>query len=178
MRTELGGEAVRVGRVHAIVTVVRDDRVLALVQSPRPNAGNKTLPNAGGIPGVERILVRPPIVEIADDRYLLGIGRPDGEVRPPNAVTLAKMSSQLFIDAAVVPFPQEVEVLVGQKRSCGRYRGPLHSFLREVPFTSVPASCPLFRAQPSTRRGRKGRPRPRTARKPRRGQLPLTAPGT
>jgi hypothetical protein len=59
------------------------------------------------------------MVEVADDRYLARIGRPDGEVGAGDAVLCHWMSAEFVVDALVVAFPEEVEVVVGKKRGHG-----------------------------------------------------------
>src|SRR5262249_20434907 len=94
------------------------------VQGPGPDVRDEALPNPGGAPQLEKLLVPPPPVEIADDRNLLGVGGPDGEVRAGRSVALAHMGPQLLVDSVVVPFSQEIEVVVGQKRSYHRRHVP------------------------------------------------------
>src|ERR1700704_7064820 len=49
-----------------------------------------------------------PEVEVADDAYRIGIGRPDGEKRPLRVVR--EVRAELFVKVAVSPLVEEMEV--------------------------------------------------------------------
>jgi hypothetical protein len=55
---------------------------------------------------MQALLIGPPTIEVADDRNLRGIGRPDGKVSASLTITLADVSAEFFIDAVVIPFPE------------------------------------------------------------------------
>ena len=84
LRANLGGEAVRVGLLAESAAVGTDDAVL--VERPGLHAGNEPLPDTRLVPPGERMGVGAPAVEVADDRHVCGVRRPDGEVDAGNAV--------------------------------------------------------------------------------------------
>src|SRR5438045_2266845 len=57
-----------------------------------------------------------PAVEVTDDRNTLGIGSPDGKVCAVEAVAIDDVSAQLFLQAEVRAFVEQVEILIGEQR--------------------------------------------------------------
>ena len=54
-----------------------------------------------------------PVVEVADDAGAGGVGGPDGEVHALGRADGHRVGAELVVDAGVVAFAEEVEVVVG-----------------------------------------------------------------
>ena len=54
-----------------------------------------------------------PVVEVADDADAGGVGGPDGEVHALGRADRHRVRAELVVDAGVVAFAEEVEVVVG-----------------------------------------------------------------
>ena len=63
-----------------------------------------------------------PAVEIAGDPDLLCIWGPHGKVGPRHPLVLEPMGPQLMVQAVVVAFVKEVEVVIGQERDVMPHR--------------------------------------------------------
>src|SRR5262245_60732460 len=57
-----------------------------------------------------------PIVEVTDDRDLLGVGCPDGEIGAACSVVLDRMCTQLVVQVKVSPFIEEVQIILAEQR--------------------------------------------------------------
>src|SRR5262249_20590855 len=78
-------------------------------------------PDAGLAARVELVLALLPVVEVADDRHLAGVGSPDGERRADRLAVLEDdMGAELVVKLEVVALVEEVEVLFAQQ--CGALR--------------------------------------------------------
>src|SRR5207248_857162 len=108
--TQLGRETAGVGLVNAVIVVFGNDGVL--VDGADADAGDETLPDAGGTDGLERIEPRLPAVEIGNDGNLARIGSPDREVSSAYAVVLRRVRTQFLIGAEVCTFRPEMNVEV------------------------------------------------------------------
>jgi len=56
----------------------------------------------------------PPALEVADDVHAVRVGRPDREVDARAVVAARQVSAELFVDARVGPFGEQVEVDVAE----------------------------------------------------------------
>src|SRR5262249_54490646 len=109
----LGGETDGIGLLGAVVVVLRLDRIF--VQRAGTDVGHEALPDAGGAARVEVERAVLPVIEVADDADLAGVGGPDGEVRAGDAILRAGVSTEFFVEPVVFAFAEEVEVEVGEK---------------------------------------------------------------
>src|SRR5690606_20009641 len=57
-----------------------------------------------------------PEIEIADDADPLRVGRPDHKAHAGNAVELHRMSAKLVVQAKMVAFAEQMEIVVRQDR--------------------------------------------------------------
>jgi hypothetical protein len=86
----------RVGFVDPIAAHARANVIL--IQSALADAGNEAFPNAGAGFRRKRLAGLVPIIEIADDRNLFRVGRPDGEVSAAFTGMLHDMGAELVIE--------------------------------------------------------------------------------
>ncbi len=103
----------RVGLFHP-VTVVPGMNII-FIFGPLLDAGDKTFPDAGLASGSQRVRFFMPAVEIADDKDPLRIGGPDGKIDPGDAVSLQPMAPQLLVEAEVVAFIKDKQVIGTEK---------------------------------------------------------------
>ena len=83
----------------------------------RSYAGDEALPNSGGIPARrEPVAVLVPRVEISDDRYASRAGSPDREERAALPFVLHDVRPEEGVDAAVRPFAEKINIVVGGQR--------------------------------------------------------------
>ena len=108
-----------IGLLHLITVVAGRD--VELVAGPDSNAGKEPFPNSARIASLQYPVAGSPIIEIANEAYLLGRGRPDGEIRAGYAVDRHRMRAELFVEAVVAAFVEEVEI-VWSKQRCARLR--------------------------------------------------------
>src|SRR5205085_2427614 len=73
------------------------------------------LPDSGLSARKQRVAAFVPVIEIADDRNLTRVWRPDGEGRADNRSLLDDgMRSQLVIQLEMIALVEQVEVLIGK----------------------------------------------------------------
>ena len=114
LRRHLGVEGEGIGLLDPVALVVGADEVL--VVRALPDARDEALPDAGGAAGMEAVLAVVPAVEVADDRDLIRIRRPDAEIDALDAVlVVGQVGSQLVVEAVVRSFVEEVGVFLGQQ---------------------------------------------------------------
>src|SRR6185437_607593 len=111
-RRLLGEEGIRVGLVHRVSAVARDDVVL--VERPGADAVDESGPDAGGVRARFQAMTRGiPAVEFADYGNGGRVGRPDGEMRSARAFRGADgMRTELFIRPDVRAFAEEIDVVI------------------------------------------------------------------
>ena len=78
-----------------------------------PAARHEDLPHAADAEQPHRVDAPVPVVEVADDAGAGGVGGPDGEVDALGRADGHRMGAELVVDAGVVAFAEEVEVVVG-----------------------------------------------------------------
>ena len=98
-----------------------------LVFLARLEAGNEKLPDAAGGVQLQRMAAAVPVVEVADDADAPGVRRPDGEVRAADAIDLADLGPELLVTAEQLPFAEQVQVEIGQRR--GKAYGSCNVFI-------------------------------------------------
>src|SRR5262245_16117038 len=98
-RGHFAEERERVGLVDSIAVVPRIDVVL--VRYPRPDTRNESDPDARSSLRVEwrRRLV--PAVEVTEHVNAFSARRPDGELRPGNAVAAARVRAHLLVESVM-----------------------------------------------------------------------------
>src|SRR3990172_4182568 len=107
-----------VALVSAVTLMARDDMVL--VECAGLNTRNEPFPDPGPVPAAAQGMgVLVPAVELADDGHAFGLGRPDGKERSLHAFMDQGMGAQLVVEVEVVPFLEQVDVLVGQEGHAG-----------------------------------------------------------
>ena len=115
------GERIRVGLLSRIGLSLGDDAVL--VQRTIANPSNESLPYAGTAAPSHGVATAVPIVEVADHRDRIGVGRPDREPRPDVLASVRRVRTQALKAAVVIAASQPVKVPLGQE---SRLRTLLH----------------------------------------------------
>jgi len=116
IRRSLRAERKRVRLVDPVAMVPGDDVVF--VDGATAQAGDKTFPNAGTVfPDLQGMGCLVPVVEVAHDGNLLGVGSPQGEMSSGDAPDTDKVSPHLFEEGKVAAFLEEIDVVVGEKGS-------------------------------------------------------------
>lgn len=95
---------------------------MVLVQGARPHPGDEPLPDAGLGPVRQGVAAFVPAVEVAGNPDLLCVRGPDSKISPRRAFVLEPMRPQLMIQAVMVAFVKEVEVVIGQERDSMPHR--------------------------------------------------------
>src|SRR5690606_15835829 len=148
-RRRLGEERERIGLVDAIAVVTRADVIL--VRGPRLDARHETLPDTRPVAaGDERIGVLAPAVEVADDRDVLGVRRPDRQAHAPRAVDDRRMGAEHAVEPRVRPLAEVVDVAFVDRavsvRRAPRAAGRIYCQCRLRSVTVAPSK---FRAWPA-----------------------------
>ena len=113
-----GGTRGHLGREPVGVRLLEDMAVMAdleLVDRPLAGPGDKQLPEPAGNVFAHRVASRIPGVEVADYAHPGGVGRPDGEVDPLDAIDYADLCTELLVGAIVPALVEQVQVVVGQE---------------------------------------------------------------
>src|SRR3990170_7668939 len=101
------------------VTGMAGDNVI-LVEGPGPDTRDEPFPYPRSIPahaqGMRNLV---PVVELADNGHALRLRRPDGKERALHAVMDQGVGAQFVVEVEVVPFLEQVDVLVGQESHAG-----------------------------------------------------------
>ncbi|MPM05858.1 hypothetical protein SDC9_52153 [bioreactor metagenome] len=88
-----------------------------LVKRPFFHARDEALPDAGAVlPGREIVYGPVPAVECAGHAHFLGVGSPDGKVCSPLPAVFRDVGAEFFVEAAMVPLPEEIRVHLSEKR--------------------------------------------------------------
>ena len=114
------GKGEGVGLVHPVGAVFGGHVVL--VQGARPQTGDEPFPDAGLGPVRQGVAAFVPAVEVAGDPDLLCVRGPHGKVGPRHPFVLEPMGPQLMVQAVVIAFVKEVEVVIGQERDVMPHR--------------------------------------------------------
>ena len=93
--------------------VLRND--MKLVNGALGDSGDKPLPDAGTLAGVQGMRILIPSVEAADDRYLARIRRPHTETGAGLIAKRGKMTAQFVVGAVVSALVEKIKILLGQK---------------------------------------------------------------
>ena len=88
---------------------------LVLVERAFAQPGNEQFPEAAGDVLAHGVAAAVPVVEVADHADAGGVGRPDGEVHPLDAVDGAQLRPQAVVALPVPAFVQQVQIVVGQQ---------------------------------------------------------------
>ena len=129
-RRDLREERERIGLVDAVAAVPGLESIL--VALPASHVRDHRLPDAAPVrPRAERMRLRVPVVEIADDRNATRVGRPQGE---PGG-SCAELASHPLVQAAMRALAEEVEVLMGEEKRVGGVHG-----VTDPEDTGVPSS--------------------------------------
>ena len=136
LRAGLGGRLVvhaeRIGLVDAISVVARPDSIL--VDIADADAGDPAFPYPRLAVRLERRLRVVPAVEIADHRHAVGVGRPYREIRSVLSVPFHRARAELFVQARVRAFVEQMQVGRTQQR---RRRRAFHHGRAHVPSSAI-----------------------------------------
>ena len=116
-RRHLGVKGERIGLLGAGPVVAGVDVVLVEVSRPYP--GDEPLPDTRGSARTQRVALAVPAVEVADHPHPERIRRPDGEVRPVDALRRQRMRSELLVEPEVTALVEQVQIVVRQQREAG-----------------------------------------------------------
>ncbi len=123
--------------VDHVPIVIRDDVVF--VDGPFPDLRDEAFPDSRAIPACgQRVSLGIPLVEVPDDGDLGGVGGPDGEIRPLDTTVLDHVGAQLLIEAKVIAFLEQVDVVIRQQTktrlylSLVRHEASLMSFDEQI----------------------------------------------
>ena len=114
------GKGEGIGLVHPVAAVLGGDVVLVHGRPAQPGMKPSQMPDWR--PVRQGVAACVPAVEVADDPDLLRVRGPHGEVGPRHLRLLEHMGAQLVVQAVVIAFVKEVEVVVGQKRDVVPHR--------------------------------------------------------
>ena len=112
------GRRLEVRAVRVSLDVELPTRVtqLELVELALAEARDKQLPDAGDPERAHRVVTAVPLVEVADDGNARGRRRPDREGHAGHAIHGPQLRPELLVDAMLVAFVEEIEVLRAQRR--------------------------------------------------------------
>ena len=120
-RDDRGGARRRLGPLGMGVGLQRQERAigaeqLVFIEVAGAEAGHEDLPEPAGMALAHRHAPAVPVVEIADHADPAGVGRPDREGNPKDAVMLNRMGAELLIAGEVVAFGEEMHVEFAEHR--------------------------------------------------------------
>ena len=87
---------------------------LELVAMAAPRRRREDLPHAAGAERAHRVHAPVPVVEVADDADAGRVRGPDREVNAFDAADRHRMRAELVVDAGVIAFAEEIEIVVGE----------------------------------------------------------------
>src|SRR5262249_12341213 len=90
-----------------------------LIESPFTHVRNKTFPDARVSSGMQWMTLDVPAVKVSDDRYLCGVGGPDGEVGPWRATGTHEGCPELFVEPVVGALIEVMQVVVAKQGHSG-----------------------------------------------------------
>jgi len=88
---------------------------VVLVKCPFAYTREKSLPNARLPLGSETVAAVIPAVEIAYDRNLLGIGRPNGEISAAGPLVIDHMSAEFAGESKMAALVKKIKIVIGQE---------------------------------------------------------------
>ena len=88
---------------------------MVLVKCPLADSREKSLPNTRLPLGSETVAAVIPAVEIAHDRNLLGIGRPDGKMSAAGPLMVDPMSAEFAGESKMAALVKKIKIVVGQE---------------------------------------------------------------
>ena len=114
----LAAHGERIGLVHPVAVVTRDDVELVLGADRR--AGDEAFPDAGlVVAGLQRMGVRVPVVEIADHRRPRGVGRPQREAHALATALAARVGAEFLVQPGVGTLAEQVDIVFRQAMGLG-----------------------------------------------------------
>ena len=125
---DLGREAVGVGLLDEVAVDPALD--LELVDLALDQAGEEDLPEAALSNSASGVGAAVPAVEVADHADPEGVGRPDGEVDPPDPLVGPDVGAELLVALVMRPLAEQMEVVIREDRA-----EPIRVF--EVPRVAV-----------------------------------------
>src|ERR1043166_2587003 len=106
-RRNLVEDRERIALIDLVSVGPRNDMIL--VQAPLFHIGEKAFPDARAAARAERMRLLLPVVETPDDIHRVGIGRPDGEVRPFDSIGIDVVRAELFMQAKMAAFVTDTD---------------------------------------------------------------------
>src|SRR5215467_16056685 len=106
-----------IGFIGAIALEVRSDMIL--IEGFSGCIGKESFPDSRLTARIECVAGFVPVIEIADYRDPLGIGRPDCEIGTAITAMRHGVSPQLIVKAKMLAFIEKIEIVVCQKTYCG-----------------------------------------------------------
>ena len=93
--------------------VVKAGNNVILVKCPITDFGEKPFPDPRLCPGLERVAALVPVVKIAHDKNLRGIGCPDRKLSTTYTFVVDHMSAQFVVESEMAALVKKVEILIG-----------------------------------------------------------------